>query len=112
MADYGFDTGVSWPPPPLLPVDGDGDGWEPPEDCDDDDRDVHPDATEVPYNGVDEDCQDGDLVDVDGDGYSAVEAGGDDCADARRDLRKHVSVVAPAREEDHRHLRLAADLGG
>ncbi len=86
MADYGFDTGVSWPPPPLLPVDGDGDGWEPPEDCDDDDRDVHPDATEVPYNGVDEDCQDGDLVDVDGDGYSAVEAGGDDCADANASI--------------------------
>ena len=82
MPETPLDTGAHWPPPPWLPVDGDGDGWEPPEDCDDDDPGVNPAATEVPYNGIDEDCQDGDLVDVDGDGHIGEEVGGDDCADA------------------------------
>jgi hypothetical protein len=36
---------------------------------------------EVPYDGVDNDCDGGDLVDVDEDGAAAVEAGGDDCDD-------------------------------
>ncbi len=68
-------------PPPANP-DLDGDGWSPPEDCDDSDPQVHPDAVDVPYNGVDEDCSGADLVDVDQDGHDALEAGGDDCNDA------------------------------
>jgi hypothetical protein len=51
-------------------------------DCDDGDPAVHPGAEEIPYDGVDNDCQGGDLVDVDGDGHAAVEAGGEDCDDA------------------------------
>ncbi len=35
----------------------DGDGWLPPEDCDDTDASVNPDANEV-CNGVDDDCND------------------------------------------------------
>ncbi len=50
-------------------------------DCDDRDAAVHPAAEELPYDGLDNDCQGGDLVDVDGDGHAAVEAGGEDCAD-------------------------------
>ncbi len=93
MVSTTMDTGASWPPPPYLPVDGDGDGWEPPEDCDDDDPDVHPNATEVPYNGIDEDCTDGDLTDVDGDGYLGEDAGGDDCADANPDINPGASEI-------------------
>lgn len=72
--------------PVWLPIDGDGDGYEPPEDCDDEDRSVHPGASEVPYNGVDEDCDGGDLVDVDGDGWDADVVGGEDCADANAQI--------------------------
>ena len=61
-------------------LDGDGvsacDG-----DCDDLDPAKYPGATEV-CDGVDNDC-DGtvDQVDVDGDGYLAIDCGGDDCDD-------------------------------
>jgi hypothetical protein len=66
--------------------DGDGDGFLPTDicphgtDCDDADGDIHPDADEVPYDGIDNDCLDGDLLDVDGDGFDGGE-GGPDCDD-------------------------------
>ncbi len=55
-------------------------------DCDDSDTVVNPGASEVPYDGVDNDCADGDLADVDGDGHDALEAGGDDCDDENEDI--------------------------
>jgi len=51
------------------------------EDCDDDNASVNPGVEEVPYDNLDNDCVDGDLVDVDGDGHDGAEAGGDDCND-------------------------------
>ena len=38
------------------PVDADGDGWSEDEDCDDHDSSVHPGASEVCGNDVDDDC--------------------------------------------------------
>ncbi len=69
------------PPTPTPHTDGDGDGAWAALDCDDSDPTIHPGALETPYDGVDQDCDGSDLTDVDGDGYPAEAAGGDDCDD-------------------------------
>ncbi|MFZ5477979.1 MAG: MopE-related protein [Myxococcota bacterium] len=58
------------------PTDADGDGFSADEDCDDGDATVNPDAQEVWYDGVDQNC-DGLDDDQDGDGYALAE----DCDD-------------------------------
>ena len=68
-------------------TDVDGDGFDSTavtggDDCDDEDEQVYPGASETPYDGIDQDCDGADLSDVDGDGYEAEEAGGPDCDDA------------------------------
>ncbi|HHO50169.1 MAG TPA: hypothetical protein ENK18_04665 [Deltaproteobacteria bacterium] len=73
----------------LLERDEDGDGVTIGEgDCDDADDTVYSGQTEIPYDGKDNDCLgDGDLVDVDEDGFIAVQAGGPDCRDSDPDVR-------------------------
>jgi hypothetical protein len=51
-------------------------------DCDDTINSVNPNGTEVAYDGLDNDCSNGDLADVDGDGFNAVIVGGTDCNDS------------------------------
>ena len=66
----------------LQVVDQDGDGRaDAMTDCDDTDATVYDGAPEVPYDGIDQDCDGADLLDVDGDGYDGTAAGGDDCDD-------------------------------
>jgi hypothetical protein len=67
--------------------DGDGDGYTALEDCDDEDPDVNPGKTEIPYDGKDNDCnlQTSD-VDADGDGYDSKVAGGSDCNDVNASI--------------------------
>jgi hypothetical protein len=66
--------------------DADGDGYttcpgEGGADCDDDTYEVNPGAEEVAYDEVDQDCDGGDLTDVDGDGYSGAGDDPEDCDD-------------------------------
>jgi hypothetical protein len=62
-------------------VDIDGDGFTNLTDCDDNDFNVNPDATEIWYDGVDQDCDGLSDFDQDGDGEDAFEFGGLDCND-------------------------------
>ena len=51
-------------------------------DCDDSDATVNPGATELWYDGVDQDCDGASDDDADGDGVDAIAQGGLDCDDA------------------------------
>ncbi len=62
------------------------------DDCDDGSATVYPGASEVAYDGIDQDCDGVDLVDLDGDGTTASWAGGTDCNDT-------VSIIHPGAPE-------------
>lgn len=64
-------------------IDADMDGFSVADDCDDTNAAVNPDAVEVPYNGIDDDCDP--LTpddDIDGDGFPFAE----DCDDMNEDI--------------------------
>jgi len=67
-------------------------------DCDDTDGSVYPGATEIPYDGIDQDCVGGDLADLDGDGYAGD--GGTDCNDNDGDVNPAATEVADGVDED------------
>ena len=76
---YGDMTGT-----PVLSCSGavGGSGYaDNPSDCDDTDPVINPDNAETAYDGVDDDCDGEDLVDVDRDGFADSSVGGDDCDD-------------------------------
>ena len=69
------------------PVDDDGDGYSVAGgDCDDTDATVNPGATEVWYDGVDQDCDGASDYDQDVDGYDSDLYGGTDCDDLDPDV--------------------------
>ncbi len=74
------DTGDS------VASDRDGDGVPDDADCAPDNANVYPGHYEVPYNGVDEDCDGADVTDVDGDGYIGESGDGDDCDDSNPNI--------------------------
>jgi len=88
VTDPGGETAVTAVHIVVTP-DGDGDGYSPPEDCDDNDATVHPDAPEL-CNGIDDDCLNGpdDSVtfvdwyeDADSDGYGDAATAVSSCED-------------------------------
>ena len=50
-------------------------------DCNDNNVSIHPGAIDIPYDGIDQNCDGHDLTDVDNDGYSSIIIGGNDCND-------------------------------
>ena len=79
-------------PEDTGPFDVDGDGYTPIDgDCDDQNPDVHPEATDVVGDGVDQDCDGIDGVDADGDGYASEASGGEDCDDQNPDVHPDVN---------------------
>ena len=69
------------------PVDTDGDGIPDIMDCGPEDASIYPLAIEIPYDGIDQDCNGFDLCDVDKDSFEAPEGGGTDCDDNDDDVR-------------------------
>jgi len=63
-------------------------------DCDDNDRNINPNATEVAYDNIDQNCDGKDLTDVDNDGFSGVIVGGLDCDDNDRNINPNATEVA------------------
>lgn len=83
-----------------MPTDEDQDGFSTPSDCDDQDASIYPGATEIPYNGLDEDCDEADLTDVDGDGWDGEEAGGEDCADVNDQIHPEAAEICENRVDE------------
>jgi MYXO-CTERM domain-containing protein len=69
------------------------------DDCDDGNSTIYPGAVEVPYDGIDQDCDGLDDNDLDGDGYAwDGVSGGTDCDDT--DATKHTGATESADGED------------
>ncbi len=83
----------AWGGPSGYVVDGDGDGSYAHVDCDDDDPRRSPDRVELPYDGIDQDCDGQDLADVDLDGWDGG-PNGTDCDDANADIHPGAVDVA------------------
>ena len=73
----------------MLSEDTDGDGWPDAVDCDPNDATISPSATEIPNDGIDQDCDGSDssdcFADTDGDGFgstSVIASADTDCLDA------------------------------
>lgn len=61
--------------------DKDGDGFRDNLDCNDNDPEINPNAEDIPYDNIDQDCDGTDLNDLDEDGFISDIVGGDDCND-------------------------------
>ncbi len=86
-----------------IPLDGDYDqdgyiaGDEPGDDCDDTNASVNPGETEVPYDGLDNDCDDSTLDDdLDQDGFGVAQ----DCDDANPEINPTMVEICDGIDQD------------
>lgn len=76
---HGDSLGPCGQPPP--PVDADGDGFAADVDCNDNDASINPGATDIPNDGIDQNCDGSDLVVGDGEVRVTLTWEGDDDLD-------------------------------
>jgi hypothetical protein len=82
---YGHVNPDTW----ELEDDADHDGSPASRDCDDADPERNACATDIPFDGIDQDCSGADAGDGDDDGFEL----GDDCDDTNRDAHPHADDV-------------------
>ncbi|MEQ1568444.1 MAG: MopE-related protein [Myxococcota bacterium] len=81
------------------------------EDCDDEDPDRSPAFDEVPYDGIDNDCgENGDAVDLDGDGYPGITAEDYAALEPREDYPPELVGKALDCIDDPARMPAAADI--
>jgi uncharacterized protein (TIGR03382 family) len=81
-SDIGYAGG-----PTFESRDADLDGYPTQYDCDDANTEVHPEAQETWYDGVNQDCSTGSDFDADGDDADSEDHGGVDCNDADPEIQ-------------------------
>lgn len=97
VQDDGDDDDTKTTETPRAKQDRDEDGFTPEQgDCEDRNREVHPGATEVPGDNIDQDCSGADAPvpardDVDGDGVTVAQG---DCDDANRAVHPSAREVS------------------
>ncbi|KKM21947.1 hypothetical protein LCGC14_1630320 [marine sediment metagenome] len=78
----------------CIPLDIDGDGFNANLDCDDSNPNIYPDAEEIWYDGINQNCDDESDYDQDQDGFDSVSHGGTDCDDTNPTIYLGATEIA------------------